>query len=123
MNQQTIHLNDINFTVVAKPDSHHVDFDVYDIQARTQDSSGEFTIPEWPRIGSTYSPDTVDSLDRAEIYLSGTIKWDGCSNWDFDGSGGCALHFCTRDDLMRISMVMVYCWDWMEELCPSWSPC
>jgi hypothetical protein len=38
--------------------------------------------------------DTAD-FDLGEVFLDGTIKWDGCSNWDFHTSD-VLIHFCGR---------------------------
>lgn len=36
-------------------------------------------------------------LDNSEPWLTGSIKWDGCSNWIFrDQEHGVAIHFCDR---------------------------
>lgn len=37
-------------------------------------------------------------VNRSDVYLHGSVKWDGCSNWHFDAQDGCMLHFCSVDE-------------------------
>ena len=38
--------------------------------------------------------------------IEGTIKWDGCSNWDFQADGVQA-HFCGLEDVANFNAFMV----------------
>ena len=44
------------------------------------------------RKDSNYSPNPVYSIDEAEPYLTGFIKWDGCSEFDFMHPHWCGPH-------------------------------
>lgn len=57
-------------------------------------------------------------IDSAGVYLSGEVKWDGCSNWRFDEQDDCMLHACSREELSRFSEAMQLCYDWAKELLP-----
>ena len=111
------HELDLRFTIVASPHDYWVDFKIYDI-VEAHDDGKSFS---WPRIGAEHGMDVVTRLDWAEPYLSGGVKWDGCSNWQFDEQERCMLHACYREGLLRLGEVMARCWDWTAELCPNWS--
>jgi hypothetical protein len=116
------HLPELNFTVAATPHSHHVDFIVYNIEAWQEGATLEvFDVPLWHKAGSLSRPDAVSSLEGAEPYLHGYVKWDGCSNFYFDEQERGMLHGCERRDVLRFGEVMAACWDWAAELCPAWS--
>lgn len=53
----------------------------------------EFTVTE------TYN------FDEVETFVTGSIKWDGCSNWDFN-TGDCMKHFCGRCGAMGLGRLM-----------------
>lgn len=47
--------------------------------------------------------DNTTDIDKAQKYLSGEIKWDGCSNMKFDEQEKCMLHFCGTHRLKQLS--------------------
>ena len=65
----------------------HVDFRAYEIVEWDDDG------PIYPREGSQTSMDDVRDLERAERYLVGTVKWDGCTHVTFGNEDG-YLHLC-----------------------------
>lgn len=111
------HRFDLQFTVVATVHSHWVDFAIYDMVSWADDT------PAWCALvesgGGGRVP--VDSLEEAEVYLHGSVKWDGCSNWHFDEQDRVMLHGCGRADVQRFGDVMAMCWDWTAKLLPSWN--
>ncbi len=54
--------------------------------------------------GSPSSPDYEPDLQKAEMYLEGSIRFDGCSNLRFLREG--YLHFCGKADAIRIGDIM-----------------
>ena len=113
-------LNDLDFTIVANPHEHRIEYIIYDIEGYTKDKTKDiFDIPLWHRAGSPCHPDSVESLELAQPYLHGYVKWDGCSNWYFDEQDRCMLHGCSRSDIQRFGDVMAFCWDWAKELLPN----
>lgn len=114
------HHRDINFTVVAKVESHHVEFTVYEINGfGINKSTGEFDVPLWRKKDADCNAETVDTLYESEPYLHGSVKWDGCSNWYFDEQDRVMLHACDRENLLAIGEIMARCWDWTKELLPN----
>lgn len=108
--------NDMGFTVVATPDSHHVDYKVYEVSGWESANVGDDpTIP-------LYGDEFQTTLDGIDVFLHGSVKWDGCSNWWFDSQDkGHMLHGCSKDDLLHVGGIMAACWDWTKELCVNWN--
>lgn len=53
--------------------------------------------PQFPREGAWGGPDWVEEIEKAEPYLKGFVKWDGCTELDMDqphwcGASGYVLH-------------------------------
>lgn len=100
-------MQDLSFTVIAMVHSHSVVFTIYEIMA-------------WEEGDVPLYGDYSDSLETAAVFLHGSVKWDGCSNWHFDAQDACMLHGCSREDLTRMGEVMGRCWDWAAQLLPNW---
>jgi hypothetical protein len=111
-------IKELNITIVAVPHDYYVEFLVYNIDYWEERLEGD--VPFWHRAEAPCTPDGVPSLEAAEAYLSGSVKWDGCSNWHFDEQDRCMLHGCSREHLVRFGEMMAFCWDWAAELCPNW---
>lgn len=116
------HLQDIYFTVVAVARDYKVDFTVYDVVGFCEGATkAVYDQPMWHKIGATDSMDSVETLEEAEIFLHGQIKWDGCADWYFDEQDRVMLHTCARAGLERYSAVMLYCYDMTRELLPDFN--
>lgn len=60
-------------------------------------------------------PDNITSdLELADVFASGSIKFDGCSHNDFGGGG--YYHGCQREHLTRIGPLFDRLFDWTVEL-------
>ena len=111
------HFNEMRFTVVATPDRCKVSFVIYDIAGWNEGvTPGVFDVPCWHKAESSCWPDSVNTLDEAEVYLTGQVKLDGCSDWHFDEQDRLMLHGCSRDDIERFGKIMAACWDWATEI-------
>jgi hypothetical protein len=64
------------------------------------------------------SGDTREFAD-ADVFLSGRIKWDGCSDMKFDEQERVMLHFCGRSDAVNLGMLMARLYDLAAELMPE----
>jgi hypothetical protein len=100
---------EISFSVIATihENSCSVEYKAYKIVS-IGDAKNEF-----------YYRDNEANIALAKPYLTGFVKWDGCSNWRFDEQEECMLHCCSRDGLNRFSKIMIICWDWTKELIPE----
>jgi hypothetical protein len=110
------HFDDIKFTAMAEIQEGwlYVEFQVYEIKGRDADGTRFFALRD------SISDEGVASLVEAEPYLSGSVKWDGCSNWRFDEQDRGWMHACTRADLVNMGEVMARCRDFAATLMPSW---
>lgn len=111
---EVIHYNDIGFSVVVEPDTYHVKYTVYDHEAYDMEDNPMFT-----RAGSTSGPDPVETIEEAEPYLHGEVKWDSCSNWYFDEQDRVMLHGCTKKDITRYGDILGRCFDLTKDRIPD----
>jgi hypothetical protein len=51
--------------------------------------------------------------------IEGTIKWDGCSNWDFNADG-VMPHFCGFSDVLAFHAMMVGLYELAAEHIKLW---
>jgi len=114
---QTIkHFLEYGFTVVAIPKDYHVDYIIHD-HFGIQDGKVLYTVDD---VDDRYP--YTDDITKAEIFIEGNIKWDGCSNWNYVANADIMLHGCCKDDILRFGLILGECWDMMDELCPHWNP-
>jgi hypothetical protein len=94
------------FTIVFEPQEHRVLFHVYEVIGWLDDEKGT---KEYQRKDASTSPDFGESIDEAEIFLKGQIKWDGCSDLYLGDSG--YFHFCGKQDALRLGALINYLYD------------
>lgn len=111
--ERTLELARGDFVANVKVFDYYVEFILYDIIRRNGD------IPVLRRSDTEHEETEIAS--EAEIYMHGSVKWDGCSNWHFDEQERCMLHACEREELSRFGNAMLDCWDLASVLCPSFS--
>jgi len=109
-------LGDIDFVISAIPDEWRVQFVAYEVKGRDDNAEAKpfFQHANGEDFDYTYY------IGQAAPYLSGYVKWDGCSDWHFDQQEKAMLHACSREGLARFGNVMQACWDLTAELCPRW---
>jgi hypothetical protein len=68
--------------------------------------SGEGTdVRVFLRKGWTSFHEETTNLDEAEVFVEGSIKWDGCSNLTHGVDGRC-IHSCSREEAMKIGALI-----------------
>lgn len=113
---------DLGFTVRAEVKEYLVEFKIYDIEGWVEDKTkGVYDKPLWHERDAPTHPAFIETLECAEVYAHGDVKWDGCSNWHFDEQDRVMLHGCTRGKIQRFGDILGTCWDWTKELCPDWA--
>lgn len=118
-NQKLIrHEKILGFSIVAQLGSagYHVDYWIYDIFGT--DENGALS---WVDKEKSNGDGFTEKLEEASLWAHGYVKWDGCSNWDFDIAKKYKLHACTRKELTRIGSILTICWDWTKAICPDWN--
>jgi hypothetical protein len=90
------------------------DFKVVAIGGHEADSSAPlYPVPDQHRFEPT------PNFAEAEILLSGSVKWDGCSNMNFDEQDRVMLHFCSKTDAANIGVLMTRLYEWAAEIIPG----
>jgi hypothetical protein len=84
-----------------------LDFEVLEIAG---EQVAPFKAVLFKRRGDTFDEWTADPT-AADVFLSGSIKWDGCSNWNFDAQQDCMLHFCGVKQASGIGRLMARMYD------------
>jgi hypothetical protein len=100
---KTITETDDNFTVVYDIENVSVDFKVYEIIANDDK-------PYYEGIGGCGADDKMtQDIEKANIYLTGKVKWDGCSHYYFGDEG--YMHLCGDNSIIELSKIIkkVYC--------------
>lgn len=90
---KTIHWDDLGYSATIEPGQYSAEFKVYIISG--------WSTKESIRYYGDIHQDKRD-IESAPVYMSGHIKWDGCSNVQFDEQEKCMLHFCGRKDAMKV---------------------
>lgn len=90
---------DIGYVATAETHECHVEFKVYAMLGTTP--PGVYLLKK-----DCDRPEPTDSFDDAEVYLSGDIKWDGCSDWHFDEEERNMLHFCSQKDAANLGALL-----------------
>ena len=105
---------DLHFVVVSTADDYHVTYEIYDVAG----FDAETDAPLFTRKGAASGPDMVCTVEESEPFITGSVKWDGCSNWTVTDGG--YFHECDRRGLARIGTILANCWDLTRILCPHW---
>ncbi len=90
---------------------HVAGFKVYQVYK----SGGSLVVD---KANSQCTPNPTEKLEEAEVFLSGSVKWDGCSNFNL-GEGG-YYHFCSKQEAIDIGVLLGRLYDWAAKLIPNW---
>lgn len=96
-------------------DDSHVNFKVVDINDCVIDDHSVKFIKN-----GTKEEELSRDIEDAEIFLSGFIKWDGCSNMKFDAQEKAYLLFCGRKGAKDIGKLMEKLYDLAAEMMPEY---
>lgn len=98
--------------VVTDIQSHCLYFVVYKVIGR--EASGKRV---YNREGYQSSPDPVNDRDKAQRFIDGSIKWDGCANFTLEDE---PVHFCGPHDAESFGKILPTIYRLASELIPSW---
>lgn len=48
----------------------------------------------------------IEDRSKAQVYMHGSVKWDGCSDVHYDEQDSCMLHFCGIECVEAITTLM-----------------
>lgn len=74
-------------------------------------------VSRYPSKTLTRSTRPVEDRGAAQVMLSGSIKWDGCSDITIDDE---PLHFCSRSGMEEFASLLSAIYDLAAELIPSY---
>jgi hypothetical protein len=107
---------DLEFVVKVIPGEYHADYAIYEILGTHADGSITYN-----KAGADSTCESVDTIEEAQVFAHGSVKWDGCSNWHFDITDDCMLHGCGREDLLKLGKILELCWIMTKEFCSGWN--
>lgn len=68
---------------------------------------------------SNHGMDSTEDLDDAQIFVSGDIKWDGCSNIYFNEQDNGMIHFCDKKSTVDLGIMLGRLYDIASEVIPN----
>lgn len=109
--KRTEHWKDIAYAVVAELGDNKLYIKVKVLNIFGYDENNAV----FYRLQDSTSPVPTEDIEKAEVFLQGSIKWDGCSNLQFK-DGDCLLHFCDKKDAMNVGVLMGRLYDLAHEM-------
>jgi hypothetical protein len=103
---------------VRQPYSHSLEFEVKAVSGETLDPppAGLWL---YEVAGAASSIETTTAFEEGESFLSGHVKWDGCSNWDFH-TGEIMAHFCSRAEAAGVGRLLDHLYQIAKERLASY---
>ncbi len=112
--------NDMRFTIVADVYEYHIRYKCYKWQSwgynRETDQPCDVA---YLKLEGKNCHDCTPSFDEAEVFMTVSVKWDGCADWNIGDEG--YVHTCERKHIEDIGKLILVCYDATAELCPAWS--
>ena len=93
------------FVRIAVDGTSAIEYEVYDWGGQESDGTWLFQLKR----PSEDSFNLTSLVDKAQPFMAGTIKWDGCSHNNFGEDG--YIHGCGLSDITKISDVFQRLWD------------
>ncbi len=81
----------------------------------TREIKGHFVFADLHESKLSVNFTIFEHEEADEPMVSGSVKWDGCSNWNTEE----CLHFCCRNQAKDLGDILAACYDWAAELMPE----
>ena len=95
--------------------SHRVEFKAWEITGQiTSDRYGKAAPGRW-----IYGLDSNEDRHATKPQISGHVKWDGCTNFEFPEQDEGSLHQCDRSGLVALGEVLGLIHDEAMAACPN----
>ena len=98
--------------VITEIQSHWLSFVVYEVLGREADGKLVYN-----RENYRSSPDPVNDRKKAQKFMEGSIKWDGCANFTVEDQ---PLHFCGLADAEAFGKILPTIYRLASELFANW---
>lgn len=105
-----------DFIIRYEAHSHYIDFEVFRAIGWSKGENGDFTIKNYEKKEAISSMDDTENLDEAAREFAGSVKWDGCSNFEYLPDAIAMIHFCGREDIKRFSDMLIAVYDLAKEV-------
>lgn len=110
-----IWLKDLGYYVALKIFGYYMEFNVYPCG---ESISEKDSVPIFETMGSnTYKP--TEDIKKATILISGSIKWDGCSNFNHPDELNGLQHFCGLEMHKKYFLVWEKLYNFAAQLIPN----
>lgn len=87
----------VTYTIDKGCEGIAVDFRAYEIAATSMEGRDEMYV-----LRGASSPEGLTfNFTKAQPLIEGTVKWDGCSHYNFGNEG--YIHLCGKDYILNIS--------------------
>lgn len=97
-----------------------LDFEVITIMGyRENPDTHKFDVPMYEKFDEVRCDVEAKTLDEAEVFCTGSIKWDGCSNIHYPAIEKCAQHLCGRDCWVKFSTLILRIFDTLAPMIPK----
>lgn len=108
---------DIGYTAIVTPTENAPEH-VMDVRVHE--------IADWGREGPSYRTKGdcnlfAASVENAEVFLEGFVRWDGCSNWNFEAYGTW-IHFCGKQKAIDLGVLLGRLYDVAKDFIPAADP-
>lgn len=105
---------ELGYTVKAELGNNglYIECIVYRIEYTVENDSKYERIPFYLK---NQSDEHTDKPEESVWFCKGSIKWDYCSNWEFNSSTG-LHHYCSQEELKNVGLIMSSCFDLAKEM-------
>lgn len=111
------HFEKLGYSIVAEPSEYFVEYTIYQHEGYEKNGT-----PLFHRKDADSYPDPIEDYRNAEPMFKGSVKWDGCSNWDFSFQEMNMFHGCSKTDLINLGLILGEAWSMTKNLIPNtWS--
>lgn len=115
--KKVIHWDDLGYSAQIETFKHYMYFRIAAITATDifHLKTGEKCHRSW----RDAQEEEVYDITKSTPYMSGHIKWDGCSNIQFDEQNNAMLHFCGKTDATNIGVLIARLYDLASKSIPN----
>lgn len=112
---------ELNFAATATEINEYVcRFDLYEVFSWKRVDGEHIGTPLFKPKGNRPPCENTSDISEAVSYVTGYIKWDGCSDWTFNQEENFCFHFCGQEEIKSLALAMEECWLWAGELIEKW---
>jgi hypothetical protein len=108
-----------DFAIGYRVKSHAVAFALVMVTGHSASAPGVYDVPMYEEACDSPAVEHTEDFTKALPFASGSVKWDGCSNWAF-GEPDCMTHICGVSDLAKHIAGMRAVYELAARVLPTW---